>query len=111
MGHHHHKRGHDCPHGWWATSDDAGHHHHKLGHDCSHGVWATDSVDGHHHHKRGGDCVEHHQWATGENVADRSLLTDEEFPDDPTIEVDLSTTDRRSYAEIEAEMAALDPPQ
>lgn len=106
MAHHHHKRGYNCNHGWWATSDAAGHHHHKLGHNCVHGFWATDSVNGHHHHKRGGDCVEHGRWATSEDVSDARFLTDEEFSDDPSMEYDFSSTDKRSYEEIEAELAS-----
>ena len=68
MGHHHHKRNENCPHGWWATDDVDGHHHHKLGHNCEHNCWATDTVNGHHHHLRGGDCIEHNSWATGEDL-------------------------------------------
>ena len=90
MGHHHHKRGSNCSHGWWATSDADGHHHHKLGHDCEHNQWSTDTQGGHHHHKRGGDCVEHHQWATGEDVASRGLAAEEH-----------ADADQRSFDELE----------
>lgn len=92
MGHHHHKRGTDCNHGWWATSDQDGHHHHKLGHDCSHGQWATDTVNGHHHHKRGGDCVEHDQWATGEPIGSARV--------EASAEADVDT---RSFDAVEAQ--------
>jgi hypothetical protein len=111
MSHHHHKRGSDCEHRKWATSDDAGHHHHKRGNNCIHGLWATDSVGGHHHHKRGGDCVEHRRWATSEDVADRGALTgtgvaltEAEFSDDPSIQYDLSQSDSRPCEEVEAEL-------
>lgn len=99
MAHHHHKRGHDCEHGTWATDDVQGHHHHKRGYDCVHGLWATDTVNGHHHHKRGGVCEEHHQWATSE-----------EFSDNADEVADLGTSDRRFYAEVEAELAAQEVP-
>jgi hypothetical protein len=61
--HHHHKRGTNCEHNLWATSDFLGHHHHKRGANCGHGEWATDEVDTHHHHLRDHDC-EHASWAT-----------------------------------------------
>jgi hypothetical protein len=104
MAHHHHKRGQNCVHGIWATDDFQGHHHHKRGSNCVHGLWATDSINGHHHHLRGGACVEHRQWATGEEQADNLMLTTLEFSDDPSIVYDLSQSDRRSYAEVEAAM-------
>lgn len=75
MAHHHHKRGSNCNHGAWATSDDAGHHHHKRGTNCGHGLWATDDVNVHYHHKRGGDCQEHRQWATSEDFIFSLALT------------------------------------
>jgi hypothetical protein len=111
--HHHHKRGSNCEHGKWATTQDAGHHHHKRGHNCGHGLWATDSVGGHHHHKRGDDC-EHHQWATSDPFADTrvtgldEIITEETFSDDPSVPYDLSNSDQRSYAEIEAEPARME---
>ena len=109
-GHHHHKRGHNCDHGWWATSDDAGHHHHKRGTDCIHNVWATDTVAGHHHHKRGDNCPEHNRWATTAPFSDSTVqheITAEAFSDDPSVPYDLSQSDQRSYEEIEAELEAL----
>jgi hypothetical protein len=110
--HHHHKRGRNCGHGWWATDESNGHHHHKRGTDCSHGVWATDNVNGHHHHKRGDDCP-HGEWATtlpfqGASVdREHFEITEETFSDDPSVQYDLSNTDRRSYEEIEAELARM----
>lgn len=73
MGHHHHKRGDNCEHGEWATTEEEGHHHHKRGNNCGGGFWATSTVAGHHHHERGGDCVEHQKWATGEDIASDAL--------------------------------------
>jgi hypothetical protein len=106
--HHHHKRGHNCGHGMWATSDDADHHHHKRGTDCIHNVWATDSVSGHHHHKRGDNCPQHNKWATSDPFQDEWVdqeVTAEAFSDDPSVPHDLSQSDQRSYDEIEAELA------
>jgi hypothetical protein len=106
--HHHHKRGHNCGHGMWATSDNAGHHHHKRGTDCIHNVWATDSVSGHHHHKRGDNCPQHNKWATSDQFRDEWVdqeITAEAFSDDPSVSHDLSQSDQRSYEEVEAELA------
>lgn len=103
-GHHHHKRGSNCEHGCWATDTQLGHHHHKRGKDCVHGLWAVDdghwddgrphTADHHHHHHLGTDCEEHKCWATGHGWDDTSLAKLEEH------------VDSRSYAEIEAELAA-----
>ena len=109
--HHHHKRGHNCGHGMWATSENAGHHHHKRGTDCLHNVWATDSVAGHHHHKRGDDCPQHNQWATSDEYWDQwvdQTITEESFSDDPSVPYDLSQSDQRSYSEVEAELGRLE---
>jgi hypothetical protein len=106
--HHHHKRGHNCGHGLWATSDDAGHHHHKRGTNCIHNVWATDSVSGHHHHKRGDNCPQHNKWATSDQFQDDWVdqeIAAEGFSDDPSVPHDLSHSDQRSYDEVEAELA------
>jgi hypothetical protein len=111
--HHHHKRGSNCEHGRWATTNDAGHHHHKRGRNCGHGLWATDSVRGHHHHKRGDNC-EHDKWATSDQFKDTGrtaldeMITEETFSDDPSVPYDLSNSDMRSYAEIEAELARME---
>lgn len=111
--HHHHKRGSNCEHGQWATTENAGHHHHKRGRNCGHGVWATSSVGGHHHHKRGDDCV-HGKWATSDQFADTGftaldeMVTEETFSDDPSVPYDLSSSDLRSYEEVEAELAAME---
>jgi hypothetical protein len=112
--HHHHKRGHNCGHGLWATSDDAGHHHHKRGANCeAHNVWATSTNQGHHHHKRGDNCV-HNKWATSDQFSDEWLnvedqtITEEAFSDDPSVPYDLSDSDQRSYSEVEAELTHLE---